>query len=65
VFEGKAIIEPRCALDVAISDRSVGDGITALLALNEVVIEKIDFGTPSAWRLRSTVRRPSPTRPTA
>ena len=44
VFEGKAIIEPRCALDVAISDRSVGDGITALLALNEVVIEKIDFG---------------------
>ena len=44
VFEGKAIIEDRCALDVAISDRSLGDGITALLALNEVVIEKIDFG---------------------
>ena len=44
VFEGKAIIEARCALDVPISDRSVGDGITALLALNEVVIEKIDFG---------------------
>ena len=44
VFDGKAIIESRCALDVAISDRSVGDGITALLALNEVVIEKIDFG---------------------
>jgi NAD+ kinase len=44
VFEGKAAIEPRCALDVAISDRSLGDGITALLALNEVVIEKIDFG---------------------
>jgi NAD+ kinase len=44
VFEGTAIIEPRCALDVAISDRSIGDGITALLALNEVVIEKIDFG---------------------
>ena len=44
VFEGKAIIEARCALDVSISDRSLGDGITALLALNEVVIEKIDFG---------------------
>ena len=29
---------------MAISDRSLGDGITALLALNEVVIEKIDFG---------------------
>src|SRR6202020_3620093 len=28
VFEGKAIIEDRCALDVAISDRSLGDGVT-------------------------------------
>ena len=44
VFEGKAIIEARCALEVAIADRSLGDGVTALLALNEVVIEKIDFG---------------------
>ena len=52
-FEGKAIIEPRCALDVSISDRSIGDGITALLALNEVVIEKIDFG--HTVRLATTV----------
>ena len=44
VFEGKAVIEARCALDVAISDRSVGNGKRAFLALNEVVIEKIDFG---------------------
>ncbi len=43
-FEGKAIIEARCALDVVIADRSLGDDRTALLALNEVVIEKIDFG---------------------
>jgi NAD+ kinase len=43
VFEGKAVIEERCALEVAIADRSVGDG-TTVLALNEVVIEKIDFG---------------------
>ena len=53
VFEGKAIIESRCALDVSISDRSVSDGITALLALNEVVIEKIDFG--HTIRLATTV----------
>ena len=53
VFEGKAIIEDRCALDVAISDRSVSDGITSLLALNEVVIEKIDFG--HTIRLATTV----------
>ncbi len=44
VFEGKAVIEARCALDVVISDRSVGNGIRSFLALNEVVIEKIDFG---------------------
>ena len=44
VFEGQAVIEPRCALDVAISDRSLGDDVPSLLALNEVVIEKIDFG---------------------
>jgi NAD+ kinase len=43
VFEGKAVIEERCALEVAITDRSVGGG-TTVLALNEVVIEKIDFG---------------------
>jgi NAD+ kinase len=72
VFEGRAAIEERCALEVAISDRSRGDGslgdgvrdatgaagdatgaavgdatvggVTTLLALNEVVIERIDFG---------------------
>jgi NAD+ kinase len=60
VFEGRAAIEERCALEVAISDRSLGDGardatgtaggdatvggVTTLLALNEVVIERIDFG---------------------
>ena len=43
VFEGEATIESRCALEVAIADRSVSDD-TSLLALNEVVIEKIDFG---------------------
>ena len=53
VFEGKAIIESRCALDVSISDRSVSDDVTALLALNEVVIEKIDFG--HTVRLATTV----------
>jgi NAD+ kinase len=44
VFDGKAIIEERCALEVTIADRSVSDAISVLLALNEVVIEKIDFG---------------------
>ncbi|HTU38659.1 MAG TPA: NAD(+)/NADH kinase [Acidimicrobiales bacterium] len=59
VFEGKAVIEERCALEVTIADRSVADeasgdtdaddgttvgDVTTLLALNEVVIEKIDFG---------------------
>ncbi len=43
VFEGEATIESRCALEVSIADRSVSDD-TSLLALNEVVIEKIDFG---------------------
>jgi NAD+ kinase len=52
-FEGKAVIEARCALDVAIADRSVSDEITSLLALNEVVIEKIDFG--HTVRLATTV----------
>jgi len=44
VFEGKAVIEPRCALEIKISDRSIADDVSSLLALNEVVIEKIDFG---------------------
>ena len=52
-FDGKAIIESRCALDVAIADRSVGGEVTTLLALNEVVIEKIDFG--HTVRLATTV----------
>ncbi len=43
-LEGKATIEDRCALEVSISDRSVDDEVSVLLALNEVVIEKIDFG---------------------
>ncbi len=52
VFEGNAVIESRCALDVAIVDRSTGDE-SSLLALNEVVIEKIDFG--HTVRLATTV----------
>jgi len=44
VFEGKAVIESRCALEIKISDRSIADDVSSLLALNEVVIEKIDFG---------------------
>jgi len=44
VFEGEAAIEARCALEVSISDRSLGDDVTLLLALNEVVIEKTEFG---------------------
>jgi NAD+ kinase len=44
VFEGKATIEERCALEVTISDRSIADDVSVLLALNEVVIEKTEFG---------------------
>jgi len=44
VFEGRAIIEARCALEVTITDRSQGDAVSTHLALNEVVLEKIDFG---------------------
>ncbi|HVB92644.1 MAG TPA: NAD(+)/NADH kinase [Acidimicrobiales bacterium] len=44
VFEGNAVIEARCALQVSIADRSAGDDVSVLLALNEVVLEKIDFG---------------------
>ena len=44
VFEEKAVIEDRCALEVTITDLSPGGAPTVLLALNEVVIEKIDFG---------------------
>jgi NAD+ kinase len=44
VLDGKAIIEERCALEVEIADRSEGDAVSWQLALNEVVLEKIDFG---------------------
>jgi NAD+ kinase len=53
VLKGTAAIEARCALEVAISDRSLGDGLFTRLALNEVVIEKIDFG--HTVRLATTV----------
>ncbi len=44
VFDKKAVIESRCALEVTISDRSVEDDTSVLLALNEVVLEKTDRG---------------------
>ncbi|HVA07374.1 MAG TPA: NAD(+)/NADH kinase [Acidimicrobiales bacterium] len=44
VFEDKAVIENRCALDVAVGDRSGGDAPFTHLALNEVVLEKTIFG---------------------
>ena len=53
VLEGKAAIEARSALEVSISDRSIGDEVSTLLALNEVVIEKIDFG--HTVRLATTI----------
>jgi NAD+ kinase len=53
VLEGKAAIEERYALEVSISDRSIPDDVSTLLALNEVVIEKIDFG--HTVRLATTI----------
>jgi NAD+ kinase len=44
VFDGTAAVEERCTLQVTISDRSVGEEMSCPLVLNEVVIEKIDFG---------------------
>ena len=44
VIDGSASIEERCALQVAIADRSIGEEMSCPLVLNEVVIEKIDFG---------------------
>jgi NAD+ kinase len=44
VFTGEAVIEARCALEVTVTDRSQGDAVSSYLALNEVVLEKIDFG---------------------
>jgi NAD+ kinase len=44
VFEGRTVIESRCALEISLSDRSLTGDQSVLLALNEVVLEKIDFG---------------------
>jgi NAD+ kinase len=44
VFSERAVIESRCALEVAIGDRSLPDETFTHLALNEVVLEKIIFG---------------------
>jgi NAD+ kinase len=44
VFADEAVIEARCALEVTVTDRSKGDATAMYLALNEVVLEKIDFG---------------------
>jgi NAD+ kinase len=44
VFTDHAVIESRCALEVAIGDRSSDDDVFTHLALNEVVLEKIIFG---------------------
>lgn len=44
VLGGNAIIEERSALAVEIGDLSLADGVSTHLALNEVVLEKIDFG---------------------
>jgi NAD+ kinase len=44
VFEGKAIIEARCALEVEITDRSRDNALSHELALNEVVLKALDFG---------------------
>jgi len=48
VFEGRTVIESRCALEVAIgaadADRSSAHETFSHLALNEVVLEKIIFG---------------------
>jgi NAD+ kinase len=44
VFEGKAVIEARCALEVEITDRSRDDAVSSELALNEVVLKALNFG---------------------
>jgi NAD+ kinase len=53
VLDGEAAIEERCALEVSISDHSIPDDVSTMLALNEVVIEKIDFG--HTVRLATTI----------
>jgi NAD+ kinase len=52
VFDGKAVIEDRCALEVTLSDRSPDDA-SPLLALNEVLLEKISPG--HTVRLTTTI----------
>ncbi len=44
VLEGRAAVEERCALEVTIDNGLPGGTDHSLLALNEVVIEKTDFG---------------------
>ena len=44
VLEGGATVEERCALEVTIGEAGAEEAVRALLALNEVVIEKTDFG---------------------
>ena len=44
VFDGKAVIEARCALEVVVGDHSHSGGTSDYLALNEVVVEKTVFG---------------------
>ena len=52
VFDGHAVIEDRCALEVTLSDRSPDDA-PPLLALNEVLLEKIYPG--HTVRLATTI----------
>ncbi|HEY2215307.1 MAG TPA: NAD(+)/NADH kinase [Acidimicrobiales bacterium] len=44
VFDGKAVIEARCALEVEVGDHSVNGAAHNYLALNELVVEKTVFG---------------------
>jgi NAD+ kinase len=52
VFEGHAVIETRCALEVTLPDHSP-DVESPLLALNEVALVKIDYG--HTVRLATTI----------
>ncbi len=53
VFEGQAVIETRCALEVTLSDRSAVAAQSPLLALNEVALVKTDYG--HTIRLATTI----------
>jgi NAD+ kinase len=44
VFDEKAVIEARCALEVEVGDHSISGAPSDYLALNEVVVEKTVFG---------------------